>query len=170
MPIKARITPCLWFDDQAEAAVNFYLSIFKNSRITQVTRYSEAGKEFHGRKPGTVLTVGFELDGQPFTALNGGPQYHFTEALSLQIDCKDQAEVDYFWEKLSQGEGAKAMECGWLKDKYGLSWQVVPDGLMDMLADPDPAKSGRAMMAMMGMVKFDIAAIRMAYEGAAKNG
>src|SRR5919204_4174838 len=123
---KQRITPCLWFADEAEKAAKFYTGIFKNSRITTVTRYSSAGVEVHGRPAGSVMTVQFELDGQTFTALNGGPIFKFNEAISLQVNCETQEEIDYYWEKLSAGGDPKAQQCGWLKDRYGLSWQVVP--------------------------------------------
>jgi predicted 3-demethylubiquinone-9 3-methyltransferase (glyoxalase superfamily) len=153
----------LWFDDQAEAAANFYTGIFRNSRIWKIARYGEAGREVHGKPPGSVLTVEFELDGQPFTALNGGPMFKFSEAISFQVDCKTQKEVDYFWEKLS--EGGSTGQCGWLKDKFGVSWQIVPTVLADLLSDPDPAKASRAMEAMLQMIKLDIAALRKAYAG-----
>jgi predicted 3-demethylubiquinone-9 3-methyltransferase (glyoxalase superfamily) len=153
----------LWFDDQAEAAANFYTGIFRNSRIWKIARYGEAGREVHGKPPGSVLTVEFELDGQPFTALNGGPMFKFSEAISFQVDCKTQKEVDYFWEKLS--EGGSTGQCGWLKDKFGVSWQIVPTVLADLLSDPDPAKASRAMEAMLQMTKLDIAALRKAYAG-----
>jgi predicted 3-demethylubiquinone-9 3-methyltransferase (glyoxalase superfamily) len=160
-----RITPCLWFDDQAEEAARFYTGIFSNSRIGTISRYGEAGQEIHGGKPGSVLTVAFELDGQSFTALNGGPAFKFNEAVSLQINCETQAEVDYYWSKLSAGGDEKAQQCGWLKDKYGLSWQVVPRVLIDMLTDSDRAKADRAMGAMLKMKKLDIAKLRQAYDG-----
>jgi len=160
-----RITPCLWFDDQAEEAANFYTGIFKNSRIVNVARYSEAGYEVHGRPAGSVMAVAFELDGQAFSALNGGPVFTFNEAISLQVHCESQEEVDYYWERLSEGGDPKAQQCGWLKDKYGLSWQVVPKVLFEMLDDPDPAKSQRAMQAMLQMKKFDIAELQRAYAG-----
>jgi predicted 3-demethylubiquinone-9 3-methyltransferase (glyoxalase superfamily) len=159
---KPKITPCLWFDDQGEDAANFYVSIFKDSRITNVSRYGEAGKEVHGKKPGTAMTVAFELEGQPFTALNGGPQFKFSEAISFQISCESQAEVDHYWDKLSEGGDPNAQQCGWLKDKFGLSWQVVPTALPRLLSDPDRAKAGRAMNAMLKMKKIDIAALEQA--------
>ena len=127
MRVAQRIVPCLWFDHQAEEAAKFYVSVFKNSKITTVSRYSAAGQEIHGRPPGSVMVVAFELDGQTFTALNGGPDFKFNEAISLQVYCETQQEIDYYWEKLSKGGDPKAQQCGWLKDKYGLSWQVVPD-------------------------------------------
>lgn len=161
-----RITPCLWFDDQAEEAAGFYSSIFKNSRIVGMTRYGEAGFEIHGRPAGSVLTVEFELDGQAFTALNGGPVFTFNEAVSFQVSCETQEEVDYYWEKLSIGGDEAAQQCGWLKDKYGVSWQVVPTALPEMLSDADYAKSERVMTALLQMKKLDIAALQRAYDGA----
>ena len=160
-----KITPCLWFDGQAEEAAKFYTGIFKNSKITEVSRYGEAGREAHGQPAGTVMTVAFELEGQAFTALNGGPIFKFTEAVSLQIDCETQAEVDHYWEKLTAGGDVNAQQCGWLKDKYGLSWQVVPRVLMEMITDPDTKKSGRVMEAMLQMKKIDIARLKRAYAG-----
>jgi predicted 3-demethylubiquinone-9 3-methyltransferase (glyoxalase superfamily) len=165
MPRIHRITPCLWFDDQAEDAAAFYTSIFKDSRIVQMTRYGEAGREVHGKAPGTVLTVAFELEGQPFTALNGGPIFKFNEAVSFQVSCETQEEVDYYWHRLSEGGDERAQQCGWLKDKFGVSWQVVPTALIEMLSDPDPAKSQRAMTAMLQMKKLDIEALRRAHAG-----
>lgn len=159
------ITPCLWFDSNAEEAVNFYLSIFKNSRITHVSRYTDAGYEIHRKPAGTVLTIEFELDGQRFTALNGGPMFKFTEAISFQVGCESQDEVDFFWEKLSEGGDRQAQRCGWLKDKYGVSWQVVPTVIGEMLQDNDAEKSSRVMQAMLQMEKLDIARLRRAYEG-----
>ena len=152
-----RITPFLWFDTQAEEAAKFYVSIFKNSKIGSVARYGKAGPG----PEGSVMTVAFELDGQPFIALNGGPQFKFNEAISFSIDCKTQTEVDEFWEKLSAG--GEEGPCGWLKDKYGLSWQVNPTILGEMLADSDPEKSKRVMGAMLKMKKIDIAALKKAY-------
>jgi predicted 3-demethylubiquinone-9 3-methyltransferase (glyoxalase superfamily) len=154
-----KITPFLWFDGQAEEAANFYASIFPRSKIVSVSRYGEAGP---GPKD-SVMTVEFELDGQGFIALNGGPQFKFTEAISLSIDCRDQKEVDHYWSKLSQG-GRESM-CGWLKDRYGLSWQINPTVLGKMLNDPDPKKSERVMEAMLQMKKIDIEGLRQAYEG-----
>jgi predicted 3-demethylubiquinone-9 3-methyltransferase (glyoxalase superfamily) len=165
MPSTQRITPCLWFDDQAEQAAEFYTAIFKNSRIVSVTRYGKAGQEVHGKAPGTVMVAAFELDGQAFTALNGGPAFKFNEAISLQIMCQTQQEVDYYWEKLSAGGDPKAQQCGWLKDKFGLSWQVVPTALIEMLQDPDPQKSQRTMQAMLQMKKIEIDKLRRAYAG-----
>ncbi|PYV95542.1 MAG: hypothetical protein DMG89_20905 [Acidobacteria bacterium] len=154
-----KITPFLWFDNQAEEAANFYVSIFKNSKIVNVSRYGEAGP---GPK-GSAMTVVFQLDGQEFIALNGGPHFKFTEAISFSVDCKTQQEVDEYWEKLSAG--GKPGQCGWLKDKYGLSWQIVPSILGQLLGDKDPQKSKRAMEAMLKMTKLDIAALQRAYEG-----
>jgi predicted 3-demethylubiquinone-9 3-methyltransferase (glyoxalase superfamily) len=165
MRFSLRITPCLWFDDQAEEAVALYTGIFRNSKIGTVTRYGEAGREIHGKPAGTVLTVAFELDGQTFTALNGGPMFQFNEAISLQVHCDTQEEVDYYWERLSAGGDKTAQQCGWLKDQYGVSWQVVPGVLIDMLNDPDAAKSERAMTAMLKMKKLDIAELKRAYAG-----
>jgi predicted 3-demethylubiquinone-9 3-methyltransferase (glyoxalase superfamily) len=159
------ITPCLWFDTEAEEAARFYTSIFKNSKIGTISRYTEAGHEVHGRPAGAVMTVEFQLNGQPFTALNGGPHFKFNEAVSFQIMCKDQAEVDHYWNKLSERGDPNAQQCGWLKDKYGLSWQVVPTALLDMLTDSDREKSDRAMEAMLQMKKLDIAALERAFEG-----
>jgi predicted 3-demethylubiquinone-9 3-methyltransferase (glyoxalase superfamily) len=160
---RQKITPFLWFDNQAEEAAKFYASVFKNSRITSVVRYDEAGAKAAGRPKGTAMTVAFQLDGQEFTALNGGPHFKFTEAISFVIDCKTQEEVDYYWEKLSEGGDEKKQQCGWLKDKYGLSWQVVPAALVEMLQDKDPKKSARVMQAMLRMKKIDIHALRQAY-------
>ena len=154
-----KITPFLWFDNNAEEAANFYVSIFKNSKIGTIARYGDAGP---GPK-GTVMTVSFELEGQEFVALNGGPQFKFTEAISFVVNCKTQEEVDEFWEKLSAG-GEKS-RCGWLEDKFGLSWQVVPTILEELLQDKDPEKSQRVMGAMMQMDKIDIAGLQRAYEG-----
>jgi predicted 3-demethylubiquinone-9 3-methyltransferase (glyoxalase superfamily) len=163
--IGRKITPFLWFDTQAEEAAKFYTSIFGNSRIKQVNRYGNAGRETHGKEAGSVMTVEFEIEGQTLVALNGGPHFKFTEAFSLQVSCETQAEIDYFWDKLS--EGGEQSRCGWLKDKYGLSWQVVPAALPDMLMDADGAKSERAMGALMQMKKFDIATLQRAYAGQA---
>ncbi len=159
------ITPCLWFDDQAEAAANFYIGIFPNSKITAISHYGEAGKEIHGKEPGSVLTVAFELDGQAFTALNGGPIFTFTEAVSFQVHCETQDEVNHYWERLSAGGDDNAKQCGWLKDRYGLSWQVVPTALVAMLTDPDTASAQRVFTAMLQMKKLDIAALKKAFDG-----
>ena len=162
MQVIQKITPCLWFDDQAEEAVKFYTVIFRNSKIVNIARYGEAGREIHRKPAGSVMTVVFELDGQPFTALNGGPVFKFNEAISFQINCETQEEVDYYWEKLSEGGDEKAQQCGWLKDKYGVSWQVVPKVLPEMLSNPDSEKSQRAMKAMLQMKKIDIAELERA--------
>jgi predicted 3-demethylubiquinone-9 3-methyltransferase (glyoxalase superfamily) len=152
-------TMCLWFDGQAEEAANHYTSIFENSKLGRVTRYGEAGPG----TPGTVVTVEFELNGQRFVGLNGGPQFVFNESISFQIDCKDQEEVDYYWSKLS--EGGEEGPCGWLKDKYGVSWQVIPTVLPELMNDPDPQKAKRATEAMLSMSKLDIAALERAHAG-----
>ena len=162
MQVIQKIAPCLWFDDQAEEAVKFYTVIFRNSKIVNIARYGEAGREIHRKPAGSVMTVVFELDGQPFTALNGGPVFKFNEAISFQINCETQEEVDYYWEKLSEGGDEKAQQCGWLKDKYGVSWQVVPKVLPEMLSNPDSEKSQRAMKAMLQMKKIDIAELERA--------
>lgn len=154
-----KITPFLWFNDKAEEAANFYVSIFKNSKIVEIARYGDAGP---GPK-GSVMVVSFELEGQKFTALNGGPTYSFTPAISLVVNCDSQQEVDAMWDKLC--EGGKPVQCGWLTDKYGLSWQIVPVALFEMMKDPDPAKKSRMMGAMMQMVKLDIAKLKTAFEG-----
>jgi predicted 3-demethylubiquinone-9 3-methyltransferase (glyoxalase superfamily) len=151
------ITPCLWFDTQAEDAATFYVSVFKNSRIVATSRYGEAGP----REAGLVLTVQFELDGQPFTALNGGPEFSFDEAISFQVDCADQADVDYYWDALT-ADGGQEGPCGWVKDRFGVSWQVVPGEMERLLADPDQARAQRAMAAMLRMTKIDIEEIRRA--------
>ena len=155
-----RVTPCFWFDDNSEEAANFYTSIFKNSKITQVSRYGEGAP---GPK-GKVMVVTFQLDGQDFMALNGGPQFKFSEAISMAVNCKDQDEIDYYWEKLI--EGGKASQCGWLKDKFGLSWQIVPAIIGELMTDTDPARRDRVMQAVMQMVKPDIAAMKRAADGA----
>jgi predicted 3-demethylubiquinone-9 3-methyltransferase (glyoxalase superfamily) len=160
-----KITPCLWFDDKAEEAVKFYASIFKNSKVGYVTRYGKEGYEIHGREAGTVMTVEFEIEGQKFVALNGGPIFKFNEAISFQVHCETQKEVDYYWEKLSQGGDEQAQQCGWLKDKYGVSWQIVPIVLPKMLQDKNAKKSERVMKAMLQMRKLDIMTLRQAYEG-----
>jgi predicted 3-demethylubiquinone-9 3-methyltransferase (glyoxalase superfamily) len=159
MPTK--ITPNLWFDTEAEEAAAFYISVFKNSRIVNVTHYTEAGP----RAAGTVMTVEFELDGQRFVGINGGPQFTFDEAVSFEIDCETQEEIDYFWARLS--EGGEEGPCGWVKDRFGLSWQVVPTGMEELFSDPDPQRAARAMKAMLQMGKLDIAALRSAADGVA---
>ena len=158
-----RITPFLWFDNQAEEAVKFYTSIFKNSRIGKITRYDEAGEKASGRRAGSVMTVEFQLEGQEFVALNGGPQFKFTEAVSFVVNCATQAELDRFWKKLSAG--GKEVQCGWVKDKYGLSWQIVPTVLGELLSDQDAARSRRVMQAMLKMVKLDIKELKQAAQG-----
>lgn len=158
-----KISPCLWFDDQAEEAANFYTGIFMNSKITAVARYGEEGQEVHKRPPGSVMTVAFELDGIAFTALNGGPVFQFTPAVSFQVNCESQEEVDYFWDRLSEGGAPEAQQCGWLADKFGASWQIVPTILPQMMVDTDPARSGRVMKALMQMKKLDIAQLKKAY-------
>lgn len=160
-----KITPCLWFDTQAEEAAQYYCAIFRNSRILNISRYGEAGHEIHGMPAGSVLTVEFELDGQAFTALNGGPVFKFNEAISLQVNCDDQEELDRYWDRLSAGGDETAQQCGWLKDKYGVSWQIVPAVLTDMMADADPRKTERVMTALLKMKKLDIAELKRAYEG-----
>lgn len=166
MNISAKtLTPCLWFDTQAEEAAKFYCSVFKNSKITSVSRFPDAGQDVHGKPAGSVMVAAFEINGQPFTALNGGPQFKFDEAVSFQVPCDNQEEIDYFWSKLT--EGGEEGQCGWLKDKFGLSWQVFPSAVMKMLADPDRAKAARVMNAFMKMKKFDLAAIERAYAGEA---
>jgi predicted 3-demethylubiquinone-9 3-methyltransferase (glyoxalase superfamily) len=154
-----KITPFLWFDHQAEEAANFYVSLFKDSKVTGVSRYGEAGP---GPK-GTAMTVTFQLEGQEFTALNGGPIFHFTEAISFFVNCKTQEEVDYLWNKLT--DGGEPGQCGWLKDKFGLSWQIVPSALGELMSGPDPAKSKRVVEAMLKMRKLDISELKRAYEG-----
>lgn len=164
MPMTAqKITTFLWFDTQAEQAASFYVSIFKDSRIVGVTRYDEAASKAAGRPKGSVMTVAFELAGQQFTALNGGPHFTFTEAISLVVNCEDQKEVDHFWGKLSAG--GQEVQCGWLKDRFGLSWQVVPTALVEMLQDKDPEKSKRTMAAMLKMTKLDIDVLKKARDG-----
>ena len=154
-----KIIPNLWFDTDAEEAANFYITVFKNSRIVSVAKYPEGSPG----EPGTVMTVEFELDGQRFVGINGGPQFQFDEAVSFQITCESQDEVDYYWDALT--EGGEESQCGWLKDKFGLSWQVVPQGMEEVFSDPDRAKAERAMKAMLGMRKLDLAALRAAAEG-----
>jgi predicted 3-demethylubiquinone-9 3-methyltransferase (glyoxalase superfamily) len=160
-----KITPCLWFDHQAEEAAEFYTAIFSNSKIVNIARYGEAGQEVHGKPAGTVMTVAFELDGQAFTALNGGPTFKFNEAISLQVNCEAQEDVDYYWEKLSAGGDETAQQCVWLKDRFGVSWQIVPRILVEMLNDADGSKSQRVMSAMMQMKKIDIDGLKKAAVG-----
>jgi len=160
MQMSARLTPCLWFDSEAEEAANFYVSVFKNSKIGKISHYGKEGYNVHGRKAGTVMTAEFEIEGQKFLALNGGPHFKFNEAVSFQIHCRTQEEVDYFWGKLA--EGGKESQCGWLKDRFGLSWQVIPDVLPQLLADKNAEKAGRVMNSMLQMQKIDIAALQRA--------
>ena len=160
-----KITPCLWFDNQAEEAARFYTSIFRDSRIRKVTRYGKEGFEIHGRPEGTVMVVEFEIEGQTFTAFNGGPIFTFNEAVSFRVRCETQEELDYYWGRLSEGGDEKAQACGWLKDRYGVSWQIVPGVLAELVGDADSEKSQRAMKAMLQMKKIDIQAIRRAYDG-----
>ncbi|WP_318153075.1 VOC family protein [Metabacillus arenae] len=160
-----KITPNLWFDMQAEEAVNFYVSIFNNSKIGRITRYGKETYEINRIPEGTVMTLEFQLEGQPFVALNGGPHFQFNEAISFIVNCEGQEEVDYYWENLSEGGDEKAQVCGWLKDKYGVSWQIVPTILYEMISGPDPEKSGRVMNAMLKMKKMDVKTLRQAYEG-----
>ena len=159
------ISICLWFNNEAEMAAEFYTSIFNDSKINKISRYGEAGHEIHGRLAGSVMTVEFELKGQPFTALNGGPRFTFNEAISLQVPCDTQQEVDYYWDALREGGDENAQQCGWLKDKYGVSWQVFPKELGDLVGGSDYKKSELAMQAMLQMKKIDIEAIRRAYNG-----
>jgi len=156
-----KITPFLWFNDQAEEAVNFYTSIFKNSKVLKVARYGEAGERASGRPKDSVMTIEFELDGQKFVALNGGPHFKFNEAISFVVNCKTQVEVDRFWKKLSAG--GKEIECGWLKDRYGVSWQIVPAILSELLCDRDSEKAQRVMQALLRMKKLDIKKLKQAY-------
>ena len=165
MSVVQKITPCLWFDDQAEEAAKFYVSVFENSSIGTATRYGKEGFEIHGRPAGSVMTVTFHLDGEEFTALNGGPHFKFTEAVSFMVRCRTQREVDYYWERLGEGGDETARQCGWLKDKYGLSWQIVPVALFDMLQDPAAAKRDRVMKALLQMKKLDLAVLQRAYDG-----
>lgn len=160
-----KIIPHLWFDKQAEEAAKFYTSIFKNSNIGDISYYGKEGFEIHGMPEGTVMTVAFQLDGQDFVALNGGPTFKFTEAISLLISCRDQEEIDYFWNKLSEGGDPKAQICGWLKDKFGLSWQVIPVDLSKFLSDKNPEKSARVMREFLKMGKIELSKLKDAYEG-----
>jgi len=159
-----KIILCLWFDNQAEEAANFYTSIFKNSKIGNISRYGKEGYEIHGREEGTVMTIEFEIDGQKFTALNGGPVFKFNEAISFVVNCANQEEIDYYWEKLTASGGQESV-CGWLKDKYGLSWQIVPEIMSELVGDPTSEKSQRAMKAMLQMKKIEIEGLMEAYEG-----
>ena len=161
----SKITPCLWFDDQAEQAVQFYLSVFKRSRLGRITRYGEAGAQVSGRPKDSVMTATFEIEGQEFVALNGGPIFTFNEAVSFQVHCDTQEEVDRYWDALSAGGDAEAQQCGWLKDRYGVSWQIVPTVLGEMLKEGDPEKANRVMQAVLRMKKLDIQTLQKAYEG-----
>jgi predicted 3-demethylubiquinone-9 3-methyltransferase (glyoxalase superfamily) len=165
MATLQRITSCLWFTDQAEEAARFYAGIFPNSKIGRITRYGTAGQETHRRPPGSVMTVEFELDGNHFTGLNGGPVFRFNEAISFQVLCETQAEIDRYWNQLGAGGDPSAQQCGWLKDKFGLSWQIVPRSLAEMIADPDPNRSGRVMKAVFEMKKLDLDQLNRAYQG-----
>jgi len=165
MAAKQKITSNLWFDKEAEEAAKFYTSVFKNSRIGTISRYGKEGFEIHQMPAGTVMTVQFYLEDQEFLALNGGPHFKFSEAISFIVNCNSQEEVDYYWEKLKEGGDEKAQMCGWLKDKFGLSWQIVPGVLPEMLTDADPKKSQPVMKAMLQMKKIDIETLKRAYEG-----
>jgi predicted 3-demethylubiquinone-9 3-methyltransferase (glyoxalase superfamily) len=166
MKIVPKIVPCLWFDSQAEEAARYYTGIFPDSRITSISHYPAGGQEVHGREPGSVMVAAFELAGQGFVALNGGPMFRFSEAVSLQVMCDSQEEVDHYWSQLSAGGDPQAQQCGWLKDRYGLSWQVVPRALPDWIVDPDPAKAQRTFGEMLKMKKLDVAALTRAHDGA----
>jgi predicted 3-demethylubiquinone-9 3-methyltransferase (glyoxalase superfamily) len=163
--VAHKISPCLWFDGQAEEAARFYVSVFKNSKLGTVSRYSKAGKEIHGGEAGSVMTVSFEINGVNFVALNGGPHFKFNEAVSFQVYCESQADIDYYWSRL--GEGGQEGPCGWIKDKFGLSWQVVPVALTAMLTDRDSTKVERATNAFLKMKKFDLEALKRAFDGRA---
>ena len=165
MAVIQKITPCLCFDSQAEDAAKFYVSVFPNSAVGAVTRYGKEGFEVHVRPEGSLLTVSFRLEGQEFTALNGGPHFKFSEAISFVVRCETQTEVDHYWDKLGEGGDERARQCGWLKDKYGVSWQIVPAALFEMMSGTDGIKSGRVMRAMLQMKKLDLPALRQAYEG-----
>jgi predicted 3-demethylubiquinone-9 3-methyltransferase (glyoxalase superfamily) len=158
-----KITPCLWFDSQAEEAAKFYVALFKNSRIGRITRYGDAGSQASGQPKGSVMTVSFQLNGQDYTALNGGPHFKFTEAISFVVNCETQQELDDLWERLSTG--GQVLQCGWVKDKYGLAWQVVPTAMFELMSDKDPAKTERVMQAMLKMTKLDIRELKRAAEG-----
>ena len=164
MKISHKIVPCLWFDTQGEEAANFYVGIFKNSKITHMSRFGKEGYEIHRKPEGAVMTVVFELDGQTFTALNGGPDFKFNEAISLQVNCDSQQEIDYYWERLGAGGDPQAQQCGWLKDRYALSWQIVPKTLAAMLQEPGDS-ADRVMSALLQMKKLDLAALERAHRG-----
>jgi predicted 3-demethylubiquinone-9 3-methyltransferase (glyoxalase superfamily) len=166
MSVTMKFAPCLWFDTQAEEAAKFYVSIFKNSKINKITRFPAVGQEIHGKPAGSVMTVEFELDGQPFTALNGGPHFKFNEAVSVQVFCDTQAELDAYWDKLTRDGDASAQQCGWLKDKYGLSWQIVPKLMDELFSDHESETAKRAMAVMLQMKKLDIAELERAVKGA----
>jgi predicted 3-demethylubiquinone-9 3-methyltransferase (glyoxalase superfamily) len=151
-----KISPFLWFDHQAEEAVHFYVGIFRDAKIIRIVRYGEAGREIHRKPPGSVMTIAFELEGQPFTALNGGPRFTFSQAISFVIACRTQEEIDHYWDKLAEGGDESAQQCGWLKDKFGVSWQIVPSNLPELLQSPDPEKSRRVMKALLQMKKLNI--------------
>ena len=165
MPLVHRIAPCLWFDDQAEEAARFYVEIFPDSQIREIARFSDVGQEIHGRPGGSVMTVDFVLSGQPFTALNGGPVFRFNEAVSLQVFCETQDELDHFWDRLGAGGDERAQQCGWLKDRFGLSWQVVPARLAELFRDHASEGTRRAMAAMLQMKKLDMAELERAFRG-----
>jgi predicted 3-demethylubiquinone-9 3-methyltransferase (glyoxalase superfamily) len=165
MPTIQKITPNLWFDTQAEDAARFYTSIFRDSAIGRITHYGKEGYETHGMPEGTAMTVEFQIEGQSFVALNGGPHFQFNEAISFIVNCETQEEVDYYWEKLGEGGDEDAQVCGWLKDRFGLSWQIVPTVLSDMIQDENAERAQRAMAAMLQMKKLDIAALKKAYDG-----
>jgi predicted 3-demethylubiquinone-9 3-methyltransferase (glyoxalase superfamily) len=162
---KLKLTTCLWFDGNAEEAANFYTSVFPNSKILHIQRYLKNGQEYHGQEPGSVMVVEFELDGHRFVGLNGGPNFKFNEAISFQIDCANQEEVDYYWAKLGEGGDPAKQQCSWVADRFGVSWQVVPTVMKDMIASEDKAAAGRAMEAMMHMRKLDIAELEKAFRG-----
>lgn len=161
----SKITPCLWFDNQAEQAAKLYVSLFKKSSIGKISRYSKEGFEIHGRPAGSVMAVNFTLEGQSFMALNGGPMFKLSEAVSFMVNCETQEEIDHFWGKLSRGGDPKAQQCGWLKDKFGLSWQIVPSAMSKWMSDRDASKSARVMHAFMPMKKLNIAKLQRAYDG-----
>jgi predicted 3-demethylubiquinone-9 3-methyltransferase (glyoxalase superfamily) len=163
MSIAQKITPHLWFENQAEEAANFYTSIFKDSKMGKITRYGREGYEIHGMPEGTILTVTFQIEGQEFIALNGGPHFKFNEAVSFIVHCETQSEVDYYWDKLTEGGDPEAQQCGWLKDKFGVSWQIVPTAVTEMLNDPDKEKSERVMKSLLVMKKLDITALKEAF-------
>ncbi len=165
MAIVQKIVPMLWFDSQAEAAAKFYVSVFRNSGIDLVTRYGAEGFAAHGKPAGSVLTVAFRLEGQAFTALNGGPRFTFNEAISFVVLCESQAEIDRYWDRLGEGGDEKAQQCGWLKDRYGVSWQIVPATLDEMLSTTETARSERVMKALLAMKKLELAALRRAFDG-----